>query len=303
MKLTIQTSSHMRVERGQFVIQIGRCRDPERKLTTGVRHLSKDKALQLEVLADDLGRIDQVDKTVKALVRLNKPHWRLALSLWSNWLDEVPESVWELANMEELRLNRNSLKTISPAIVKLAKLRKLCIGWNPLVCFPEVVCKLEQLDELSAIRCQLSVLPSSFASLRNLLELSLGGNAFEQFPAVICELKSLRELRLENNKLSSLPRSFVNLRELTVLDLSKNLFKEFPAVVCELTNLTHLIITYNELSEMPLSITKLIHLEILNLSGNLFTSFPLFIGDLPRIWRYCVSGWFNRSARFSCLHK
>ncbi|MBK7797517.1 MAG: leucine-rich repeat domain-containing protein [Saprospiraceae bacterium] len=123
--------------------------------------------------------------------------------------------------MEELRLDNNKLKTLSPAIAKLTKLRRLWIGRNPFEGFPEAVCKLEQLEVLFANGCQLSVLPSSFASLRNLLELDLGDNAFEQFPEVICELRSLRKLLLNGNKLSSLPQSFANLRELRELNISE----------------------------------------------------------------------------------
>ncbi|MBK9643449.1 MAG: leucine-rich repeat domain-containing protein [Saprospiraceae bacterium] len=164
--------------------------------------------------------------------------------------------------MEELRLNSNKLKTLSPAIAKLTKLRRLWIGWNPFEGFPEAVCKLEQLEVLFAYGCQLSVLPSSFASLRNLLELNLGDNAFEQFPEVICELRSLRKLWLNGNKLSSLPQSFANLRELRELDISNNRFKEFPQVVCELPNLESLSMGNNQLSELPLAITKLVRFEI-----------------------------------------
>ncbi|MBK7305398.1 MAG: leucine-rich repeat domain-containing protein [Saprospiraceae bacterium] len=251
------------------------------------------EALLLAVNARNFGGIDQVDRIAKALVRLSKPHWRLVLWIGSNGLESVPESVWELANLEELQLDNNKLKTLSPAIAKLTKLRRLWIGGNPFEGFPEAVCKLEQLEVLSVDGCQLSVLPSSFASLRNLLELNLGGNAFEQFPEVICELRSLRKLWLNGNKLSSLPQSFANLRELRELDISNNRFKEFPQVVCELPNLESLIMWGNQLSELPLAITKLVGLKSLNLSENSFTSFPLFVGDLPQLSEFFSSGWFN----------
>ncbi|MBK8405215.1 MAG: leucine-rich repeat domain-containing protein [Saprospiraceae bacterium] len=86
------------------------------------------EALQLAVNAGNCGGIDQVDRIAKALVRVSKPHWRLVLWIGSNGLESVPESVWELANLEELGLNSNKLKTLSPAIAKLTKLRRLWIG-------------------------------------------------------------------------------------------------------------------------------------------------------------------------------
>ncbi|MBK8405214.1 MAG: leucine-rich repeat domain-containing protein [Saprospiraceae bacterium] len=235
----------MSQERKKIEVEISEDDDPESKLKAELGRLSEDEskeALQLKVNAENCGGIDQVDRIAKALVRLSKPHWRLVLWIGSNGLESVPESVWELANLEELRLNNNKLKTLSPAIAKLTKLRRLWIGWNPFEGFPEAVCKLEQLEVLFVGGCQLSVLPSSFASLRNLLELYLGSNAFEQFPEVICELRSLRKLWLNGNKLSSLPQSFANLRELRELNISNNRFKEFPQVVCELPNLESLYI-------------------------------------------------------------
>ncbi|MBK9643454.1 MAG: leucine-rich repeat domain-containing protein [Saprospiraceae bacterium] len=69
-----------------------------------------------------------MDRIARALVGLSKPHWRLVLWIGSNGLESVPESVWELANLEELRLDGNKLKTLSPAIAKLTKLRRLWIG-------------------------------------------------------------------------------------------------------------------------------------------------------------------------------
>ncbi|MBK7304389.1 MAG: leucine-rich repeat domain-containing protein [Saprospiraceae bacterium] len=286
----------MSQERKKIEVRINKADDPESKLKAELGRLSEDEskeALQLTVNAENCGGIDQVDRIAKALVRLSKPHWRLVLWIGSNGLESVPESVWELANLEELRLDSNKLKTLSPAIAKLTKLRRLWIERNPFEGFPEAVCKLEQLEALFVGGCQLSVLPSSFASLRNLLELNLGNNAFEQFPEVICELRSLRKLWLNGNKLSSLPQSFANLRELRELDISNNRFKEFPQVVCELPNLESLFMGNNQLSELPLAITKLVGLKFLNLSRNSFTSFPLFVGDLPQLSEFSSYGWFN----------
>ncbi|MBK6381740.1 MAG: leucine-rich repeat domain-containing protein [Chitinophagaceae bacterium] len=230
----------MSQERKKVEVRIIKADDPESKLKAEVDRLSEAESkegVELKVNAQNCGGIGQVERTAKALLRIIKPHWRLMLGIGSNDLESVPESVWDLAILEELRLDNNKLKTISPAIAKLSKLRKLLIGSNPFEGFPEAVCKLVQLESLIVDGCQLRVLPSSFASLRNLLELDLGDNAFEQFPEVICELRSLRKLWMNGNKLSSLPRSFANLRELRELNFSNNRFQEFPQVVCELQNL------------------------------------------------------------------
>ena len=275
--------------------------DPETRLQSVLHQRSEDDNIDFRVTVVRCDGINQLDKILKALTRLDKPRWRLALCLGCNKLRTVPVSIRKLLNLEELILSDNKLETISIVIAELVKLKTLWIYGNPFKRFPEAVCKLEQLEDLDVTRCQLSGLPSSFASLRNLLELHLGDNAFEQFPEVVCELRSLRKLRLGGNDLSSLPRSFANLRELTHLWLAFNCFKEFPVVICELLNLESLDFSGNGLHELPLAITKLVRLQYLHLSGNFFTSFPLFLGDLSRLTFFASFCKFNRSVRFTCL--
>ena len=275
--------------------------DDEIHLKARLGGLSEDENVQLRVSTFHNVKIDQVDKLAKALARWINARWRLVLDLGYSELTSVPESVWELANLEELKIDQSQLKTISPGIVKLAALKKFRFSGNPLGGFPEDVCKLDQLETLHADFCRFSVLPSSFASLHNLLELHLGGNSFKQFPDVICELRNLRELCIHSNKLSSLPQSFANLRELTFLNISNNRFKDFPSVVCELPTLWRLSTWGNRLSELPLAITKLILLQYLHLQMNLFTSIPLFVGDLPQLSFFQFKGWFVQSFLFLVL--
>ena len=144
----------MSQERKKIEVRINNTDDPESKLKAELGRLSEDEskeALLLKVNAENCGGVGQVDRIAKALVRVSKPHWRLVLWIGSNGLESVPESVWELTNLEELRLDDNKLKALSPAIAKLTKLRRLWIGWNPFGVFPEAVCQLEQLEALLLI--------------------------------------------------------------------------------------------------------------------------------------------------------
>ena len=125
----------MSQERRKIDLEIYKSDDPESKLKAELGRLSEvesKEGMLLKVNAENCGGIGQVDRIAKALVRLIKPHWRLVLWIGSNGLESVPESVWELANLEELQLSNNKLKTLSPAIAKLTKLRrlwKLCACW------------------------------------------------------------------------------------------------------------------------------------------------------------------------------
>ncbi len=93
-------------------LEISKIDDPESKLKAELGRLSEDEskeALQLKVNAGNCGGVDQVDRIAKALVRLSKRHWKLMLLVGWNGLESVPESVWELANLEELGLDHNEL--------------------------------------------------------------------------------------------------------------------------------------------------------------------------------------------------
>lgn len=272
----------------QVQVNINSSDDPESKLKIA------DEILELIVYAGiDRGGIAHVDKIAKALIRLSKPQWKLLFYCNHNNLESVPESVWELADMEALGFNSNKLKTISPAISNLTKLRYLLIDDNPIEDFPEAVCQLEQLERLFANNCKMSVIPASSASLRHLQELQISNNAFAEFPEVVYELKRLRILRMNGNKLSSLPPSFTKFRQLRVLSIADNCFDEFPLVLCELLELESLDMANNRMCELPLAITRLVHLKYLELCRNSFVRIPLFVGDLPQLSRLCPHGMFT----------
>ena len=172
-------------------VQVDDGEDPRQKVRAAlelVSPLEQEVPRGLKVNANFCGGVSQVEKIGKALRELSglKPNWGIGLHIGGNGLESVPETIWELANLEELWLVDNKLKAISPAITKLAKLRWLGIGWNPFERFPEVVCKLVQLEHLIIRSNGLTGLPSSLAALRNLLELNLGGNEYERFPELLC---------------------------------------------------------------------------------------------------------------------
>ncbi|MBK6381741.1 MAG: leucine-rich repeat domain-containing protein [Chitinophagaceae bacterium] len=121
----------MSQERKKVEVRIKEADDPEIKLKAEVDRLSEAESkegVELKVDAENCGGIGQVERIAKALLRIIKPHWRLVLWIGFNGLESVPESVWDLAILEELGLDNNKLKTISPAIAKLSMLRRLWIG-------------------------------------------------------------------------------------------------------------------------------------------------------------------------------
>ena len=84
---------------------------------------------------------------MEALKQLNQSKWRLKLHLYSNDLESVPESLYDLNNLETLNLSGNKLKVLSSSIGKLSKLKYLNVDYNCFSLIPPIVGQLplEQL--------------------------------------------------------------------------------------------------------------------------------------------------------------
>ena len=54
----------------------------------------------------------------------------------------------KLKELEELRLNRNQLKSLPNTIGDLKKLKKLNLSWNKLESLPNAIRNLKELEEL-----------------------------------------------------------------------------------------------------------------------------------------------------------
>jgi Leucine-rich repeat (LRR) protein len=100
-------------------VQIFEVDDPAARLLYHVG--TTDESLILKVTVSHFGG-KKIDQIVEVFNRLVKPQWTLHFNMSDSIM--VPESVWELANLEDLALESNRLKTISPAIAKLTKLKR-----------------------------------------------------------------------------------------------------------------------------------------------------------------------------------
>jgi hypothetical protein len=163
----------------------------------------------------------------------------------SNQLTELPESIGNLTNLEELNLSNNQLTALPESIGNLTNLRTLNLGFN-----------------------QLTTIPVSIGNLTNLGTLNLGFNQFTALPESIGDLTNLVELNLTENQLTELPESIGNLTNLITLYLGYNQLTALPESIGNLTNLEQLILTENQLTELPESIDNLPNLEELDFTDN-----------------------------------
>ena len=93
--------------------------------------------------------------------------YRLKLKL-PRKCDSIPEEVFQLTNLQELRLTGCHLNVINRNIGKLKKLRFLHLNRNNLVRLPEEFTQLTQLVLLDISRNPLMELPDSMGNMKSL---------------------------------------------------------------------------------------------------------------------------------------
>lgn len=156
------------------------------------------------------------------------------------FLDEIPDEVFSLQNLEELNLTNNLLTLIPDTIVQLRNLKQLKLDCNQLSEVPEVIARLPQLTVLELGKNKISVIPEWLAGLKNLKRLDLSDCNLSSVPEWIPQLPNLKSLILLGNSLSALPPSIINLQNLRELNLSNNQFTTIPDVVFQLRSLEKL---------------------------------------------------------------
>ncbi|PKL80761.1 MAG: hypothetical protein CVV25_03415 [Ignavibacteriae bacterium HGW-Ignavibacteriae-4] len=206
---------------------------------------------------------------------------RILLS--DNQLISLPESIGNLQNLRGLELNSNQLTTIPESIGNLQNLANLNLGYNKLTTLPESFDNLQSLLTVSFENNNLSSLPNGLEGLGRLQELNLNYNQLTTLPESIGNLQSLQTLNLHKNQLTSLPESFGNLQSLYSIYLGSNRFSRLPESICRLVNLGVISLNGNQLTALPESFGSLQNLKFLYFSNNQLTSLPESIGNLIKL--------------------
>ncbi len=177
------------------------------------------------------------------------------------WLDEIPESIFSLEDLEVLDISESYyIHSIPQAIENLNKLKSLRLANN-----------------------HISSIPDSLFSLKSLEHFDLGGNELKELPAIVENLVKLDHLNLSNNHIEKIPNSISNLPNLTFLSLDNNHIKKIPDTLNELKRLKYLYLSFNALQELPESLFQLTSLEYLSVSGNRIQKIPSQIQDLKNL--------------------
>jgi hypothetical protein len=145
-----------------------------------------------------------------------------SLDLHGLGLRSLPQSLFNLVQLEELHLSLNELAELPESLAELSRLRKLYLSMNEISNLPEAIGSLGQLMVLDLSNNRLSVLPRSVGGLLRLHSLNLSANRIAELPSAVLGLRNLCELNLTDNCLEELPADARQLSRLKQLFLHGN---------------------------------------------------------------------------------
>jgi len=98
------------------------------------------------------------------------------IDLGGNRLNSIPESIFKLTKLEELRLSQNYLESVPRQIGNLKKLTSLGLAGNKLTSIPKEIGKLKKLDVIFLGYNKLTSLPDEIGRLPKLTSIYIHSN-------------------------------------------------------------------------------------------------------------------------------
>jgi Leucine-rich repeat (LRR) protein len=234
------------------------------------------------------------------------------LSLAENAMTDLPQELFSMAWITQLKLMHNKLSKIPEDIGKLKELRILWIQHNMLCSLPESLIRCINLSALDfSSNKDISYVPLCYAQMTNLTLLNANECAINTPPPSIMakSIKKIQEylqrllfaqssdtFRHTDIPIITIPELFFDwLPNITALDLShcglRSIQDAFFPSFCLLMSLD---LSQNLISEISPKISLLTHLTNLDISSNLITFLPSNIGFLPlQTFNYLQKGMIS----------
>ncbi|KAI5612897.1 volume-regulated anion channel subunit LRRC8A [Silurus asotus] len=218
-------------------------------------------------------------------------------------LSGIPDTVFDLLELEVLKLELIPDVTIPPIIAQLASLRELWLYHTPAkIEAPALAFLRENLKSLHIKFTDIKEIPLWIYSLKNLSELHLTGNLSAENNRYIVidglrELKRLKVLRLKSN-LTKLPQVVtdvgVHLQKLSINNEGTKLM--VLNSLKKMVNLTELELVRCDLERIPHSIFSLHNLQEIDLKDNNLKTIEEIISFQHLHRLVCLKLWYNQIA-------
>ncbi|CAH1239454.1 MFHAS1 [Branchiostoma lanceolatum] len=207
----------------------------------------------------------------------------LTLDLSGQHLRQLPDELFELTELEALKLDANRCIRLSEKLIKLTNLKVLSLVGCNLETVPAVVMELQQLETLVLNENKNITLPDEMCSLVNLTCLNLHSCGLTSVPAVVMKLSRLKGLGLFNNKNIKLPDEMPSLVNLAYLNLTTCDMGTLPPVVLKLLNLQTLDLSKNSQISLSEELCRLDNMKVLTLRDCNLTTVPSAVLKLTQL--------------------
>ncbi|XP_055035605.1 leucine rich repeat containing 8 VRAC subunit Aa [Misgurnus anguillicaudatus] len=218
-------------------------------------------------------------------------------------LSGIPDTVFDLVELEVLKLELIQDVTIPPIIAQMSNLRELWLYHTPAkIEAPALVFLRENLTSLHIKFTDIKEIPLWIYGLKNLGELHLTGNLSAENNRFIVidglrELKRLKVLRLKSN-LTKLPQVVtdvgVHLQKLSINNEGTKLM--VLNSLKKMMNLTELELVRCDLERIPHSIFSLHNLQEIDLKDNNLKTIEEIISFQHLHRLVCLKLWYNQIA-------
>lgn len=216
-------------------------------------------------------------------------------------LKDIPQALFELADLTTLDLSCNYLNSLSAEILGFKHLTKINLFDCELEAFPEVLLQMPSLQDINLGKNALSRLPDDLAKLSGLKKIGLYKCHLNEFPEQLYQMTKLEEIDLSYQEEQPALTIKQPLPALKTLHLNANFGANLQVV---LPNLQDLSMRNCALKEFPESILSSKKLKKLDLSLNRhMLDFPAEIENLQQLREFRFTMNDHKPAHFEQLNK
>lgn len=207
-------------------------------------------------------------------------------------MPQVPASIGNLINLEDLFIKNNVATTLPHSIQNCRKLRNLRISMDKLEQLPYQIENLENLSLLHIESKELAQFPSSICSLRNLKDLDFSFcENLRYFPTCLGNMTTIEQLSIQIcRNFTSLPENIGNMQSLIVLYIVGANVERLPDSVGNLSNLEYLGLWDANLKSLPDTLDGLNSIQNITLLQNPISTLPESFFSLRTLRKLDIRG-------------
>lgn len=142
----------------------------------------------------------KIYKTLASIKGHENEVYRVDLS--KKKLNEIPSEILTLPHLQELRFNKNNLKTLPQALAQCKELQRIEIQFNELDTMPPFLFTMKNLKKIDFGYNYISTIPDGISQLIELEILALWDNPIEKYSKELLNMDQLRHLDFSNNFMS-----------------------------------------------------------------------------------------------------